>query len=51
MKLNKKAYTLVEILIVVTILSIIFIVGYRAMRAASCEAVQIEPRGRQHAKS
>jgi prepilin-type N-terminal cleavage/methylation domain-containing protein len=41
MKLNKKAYTLVEILIVVTILSIIFIVGYRAMRAVSYEAVQL----------
>src|SRR5208282_6723379 len=41
MKLNKRAYTLVEILIVVTILSIIFIVGYRAMRTASYEAVQL----------
>jgi prepilin-type N-terminal cleavage/methylation domain-containing protein len=41
MKPNRKAYTLVEILIVVTILSIISIVGYRAMRATSREAVQL----------
>ena len=41
MKPGRKAYTLAEILIVVTILSIIFIVGYRAMRTTSREAVQL----------
>ena len=41
MKPDRKAYTLAEILIVVTILSIIFIVGYRAIRATSREAVQL----------
>jgi competence protein ComGC len=41
MKSHKKAHTLVEILIVVTLLSIIFIVGYRAMRTTSSIAVQL----------
>ncbi len=37
----RKAYTLVEILIVVTILSIIFIAGYRSIRTVSNDAVQL----------
>jgi prepilin-type N-terminal cleavage/methylation domain-containing protein len=39
--MRQKAYTLVEILIVVSILAVIFVVGYRAVRTLSISGTQI----------
>ncbi len=41
MKNRKTGYTLVEIMIVVIIMSLIIIVGFRAMRSMSSDAVQL----------
>jgi prepilin-type N-terminal cleavage/methylation domain-containing protein len=41
MKNRKTGYTLVEIMIVVILMSIIIIVGFRAMRSMSSDAVQL----------